>query len=202
MRKVETMAEAGVATALVVDNKDDSGTGRVKIRYPWHERPLDTYWARVATPMTGSKRGFYFIPEEGDEVLVAFERGDFRVPYVIGALWNSSARPPVANADGANDLRLIRTRKGHTLTFDDGAKGRVQLELNSGKRLSMDDETIALQDERGNALTIQSASGTLTIRATGRVLLQATQISLESSGTIDIKAGATLTLQGALVSIN
>jgi uncharacterized protein involved in type VI secretion and phage assembly len=195
------MAEAGVATALVVDNRDDSGTGRVKIRYPWSDRPLDTYWARVATPMTGSKRGFYFIPEEGDEVLVSFERGDFRVPYVIGALWNTNARPP-ATADGANDLRLIRTRKGHTLTFDDGAKGRVQLDLNTGKRLSMDDDTIALQDEKGNALTIQSSTGTLTIRATGRVLLQASQISLESTGTIDIKAGATLTLQGSLVNIN
>jgi len=60
----------------------------------------------------------------------------------------------------------------------------VQLELKTGKRLSMDDDTIAVQDEKGNALTIQSSTGTLTIRVTGRVLLQASQISLESAGTI------------------
>jgi uncharacterized protein involved in type VI secretion and phage assembly len=196
------MAQSGVAVAMVVDNKDESGTGRVKVRYPWHSQPRETYWARVATPMTGRGRGVYFIPEEGDEVLVAFERGDLRSPYVIGSLWNGTDRTPLTNADGRNDVRLIRTRKGHTLTFDDGATGRVQLELNDGKRLSIDDEQIALHDGNGNGLTIQSGSGAVTIRSAGRLVLQASQISIESSGTVEIKASATLTVRGALVNIN
>ena len=116
------MAEVGVALAIVVDNKDDSGSGRVRVRL--EGQTGETLWARVATPMTGAGRGVYFIPEAGDEVLVAFERGDLRRPYVIGSLWNSKDRPPATNADGLNDLRLIRTRKGHQLTFDDGEGAR------------------------------------------------------------------------------
>jgi uncharacterized protein involved in type VI secretion and phage assembly len=196
------MTEASVATAVVVDNRDDSGTGRVKIRYPWHERPHDTHWARVATPMSGNQRGIYFIPEEGDEVLVAFERGDLRAPYIVGSLWNATSRAPMTNADGKNDIRLIRTGKGHTLIFDDGDKGSVQLQLNTGKRLTMDDRTITLEDERGNAMSIHSGTGAVTIHASGRLVLQASQISIESSGTIDVKAAATLTLRGALVNLN
>jgi uncharacterized protein involved in type VI secretion and phage assembly len=68
----------GVAVAVVKENKDESGLGRVKVAYPWHSQPHQSYWARVATPMAGKDRGIYFIPEVGDEVLVAFERGDLR----------------------------------------------------------------------------------------------------------------------------
>ena len=81
----ETTLEAGghakgVAVAIVRDNKDTSGLGRVKVSFPWHSQPQESYWARVATPMAGNERGIYFIPEVNDEVLVAFERGDVRFP--------------------------------------------------------------------------------------------------------------------------
>lgn len=194
------MAETGVALAIVVDNKDDSGSGRVRVRLG--SQPDETLWARVATPMTGAGRGVYFIPEEGDEVLVAFEQGDARRPYVIGSLWNGQDRAPVTNADGRNDVRLIRTRKGHLLRFDDGAKGRVELALNDGKHLSIDEDGIRLEDGNGNGLTIQSAPGALAIQTSGSIRIKASQISIESSGTIDVKAAGTLTLRGALVNIN
>jgi uncharacterized protein involved in type VI secretion and phage assembly len=153
------MAEAGVALAIVVDNKDDSGSGRVRVRLA--SQSGETLWAPVVTPMSGAGRGVYFIPEVGDEVLVAFEQADARRPYVIGSLWTTRDRPPVTNADGQNDVRLIRTRKGHVLTFDDGARGRVELALNDGKHLSIDDDGIRLDDGKGNGLTIQSAAGAL-----------------------------------------
>ena len=194
------MAETGVALAIVVDNKDDSGTGRIKVRL--EDSPGETLTARVATPMTGAGRGVYFIPEEGDEVLVAYEHGEPRRPYVIGSLWNSQDRAPLTNADGLNDVRRIRTRKGHLLTFDDGAKGRVEVALNDGKHLAIDDDGIRLDDGKGNGVTIQSASGAVTIQAAGSIKVKASQISLESSGTIDVKAAGTLTLRGALVNIN
>jgi uncharacterized protein involved in type VI secretion and phage assembly len=196
------MAESGVAVAVVVDNKDDTGTGRVRVRYPWHERPRETHWARVATPMAGSRRGFYFLPEVGDEVLVAFERGDLRVPYVVGSLWNATSPAPRTNGDGRNDIRMIRTRTGHMLTFDDGDKGKVQLELNDGKRLSIDDDGVTLEDDKKNGITIQQAAGTVTIRAAGRLVLQASEILIESTGTIDISAAAALTVRGSIVHIN
>lgn len=203
----ETTVEAGgyakgVAVAVVRENKDDSGLARVKVSYPWYDQPRQSYWARVAMPMSGGKRGVYFIPEVGDEVLVAFDRGDLRFPYVVGCLWNGVEQAPETNGDGKNDKRLIHTRKGHKLTFDDGAKGLVQLELNDGKKLSIDDDGIKLDDAKGNSLVIQSSSGAITIEAKASLTLKAAQVSIEATGTMNIKAGATLGLRGALVNIN
>src|SRR5262245_14245690 len=113
----------GVATALVTQNRDDDGLCRVKVRYPWHDTPRETYWARLAVPMAGADRGTVMIPEVGDEVLVAFERGDIRFPYVIGSLWNGKDKPPLANTDRKNDKRIVRSRKKHYLLFDDGERG-------------------------------------------------------------------------------
>jgi uncharacterized protein involved in type VI secretion and phage assembly len=196
------MAESGVAIAIVVDNKDDSGTGRVRVRYPWHEQPRETFWARVATPMAGKSRGLYLIPEEGDEVLVAFDRGDLRLPYVIGSLWSSSQPAPAANTGGQNDVRLLRTRAGHTLTFDDGASGRVELRLNDGKRLAIDGERIQLQDASGAGITIHSGSGAMTIEAAGQLTLRAPQIAIEATGTVDVSAAGRVRVRGSLVQLN
>jgi uncharacterized protein involved in type VI secretion and phage assembly len=192
----------GVAVAVVRENMDGSGLGRVKVSYPWYSQPRNSYWARVAVSMSGKGRGTYFIPEVGDEVLVAFERGDLRFPYVVGSLWNGVEKSPVTNADGKNDLRLIQTRSGHKLTFDDGTKGLVQLELKDGKKLAIDDNGIKLDDTKGNSIVIDSSSGTITVQAAVKLQLKSAQVSIEASGTLDIKAGATVSVSGALVKIN
>jgi uncharacterized protein involved in type VI secretion and phage assembly len=192
----------GVAVAVVRENKDDTALGRVKVSYPWHSQPHESYWARVATPMAGKDRGIYFIPEVEDEVLVAFERGDLRFPYVLGSLWNGTDRAPQSNSDGKDDVRQIKTRKGHKLTFNDGSKGLVQLELNDGKKLAIDDDGISVDDGKGNSIVIESDSGSITIQAATELAIKAPTISIEASGTLDIKSGATLTLRGSLVSIN
>ena len=153
------MAEIGIAKAVVVDNTNPKGVGRVGVRFPWHTRPEDVHWAPLAAPMAGRDRGLWFRPEVGDEVLVAFERGDSRLPYIIGGLWNAAAPPPAGAAGTSNDLRMIRTRNGHTLLFDDAGSGHVELTLKDGKRLSIDDETVRLTDEHGNGLTVRSGSG-------------------------------------------
>jgi uncharacterized protein involved in type VI secretion and phage assembly len=192
----------GVAVAIVRQNKDTSGLGRVRVSYPWHSEPSESYWARVAMPMAGKQRGTYFIPEVEDEVLVAFERGDLRFPYVVGSLWNGKEKSPETNGDGKNDIRQIRSRKGHKLTFDDGRKGRVQLELDDGKTLTLDDDGIALDDGKGNRLVIKTLGGTMTIEAATKLTLKAPQIAIEASGTLDVKSSALLNLRGSLVNIN
>jgi len=65
------------------------------------------------------------IPEVGDEVLVAFDGGELRAPCGLGTLWNGAAKPPLTNADGNNDERVLNSRKGHTLRFDDGSRELV-----------------------------------------------------------------------------
>lgn len=195
-------AAKGVAIAVVTQNKDDSGQSRVKVSYPWYSDERESYWARIAAPMAGKDRGVYFLPEVGDEVLVAFERGDMRFPYVIGALWNGKEPAPESNGDGANDLRVIKTRKGHKLTFNDGQKGLVRLELNDGKKLQIDDDGIVMDDGQGNSVKIESRSGAITLQAATSLALKAPKITIEASGPAEVKAGATLTVKGALVQIN
>lgn len=203
----ETTLEAGghakgVAVAVVSENKDDSGLGRVKVRYPWHEQPRNSYWARVAVPMAGKDFGSYWIPEVDTEVLVAFERGDLRFPYVIGCLWNGVDGAPLTNADGKNDLREFRSRKKHKLTFDDGEPGRVQLELHDGKRLTFDDKGIQIDDDQGNSIVIETSSGGMTLEATTKLTLKAPSVVIEGQQSVDVKANVNLNLRGTMVNIN
>lgn len=205
--KQETAHESGgyikgVALALVTQNKDDESQCRVKVSYPWHENPRDSYWARLAMPMAGASRGMMFIPEVGDEVLVAFEREDLRFPYILGALWNGKDKPPLANDDGKNDKRILTSRKKHHLLFDDGTQGVVELAHVKGRRITIDDNGILITDENGNQVQIDSTSGAMTLKASGALKISATTISIEASATLSLKASATLTVQGALVNIN
>jgi uncharacterized protein involved in type VI secretion and phage assembly len=200
--KQSDTASGGVAVAVVTNNKDPDKLCRVKVRYPWHDQAAKSYWARLAMPMAGNDRGLVLIPEVGDEVLVAFERGDLRFPYVLGALWNGNAKPPVANSNGKNDHRILKSRKGHKLVFDDGPRGAVEVVHVDGRRVVLDDDGIRIEDAAGNQVRIESASGMISIQANGALTIKAATISIEAVGTMDLKAGGTLTVRGSVVNIN
>ena len=200
----ETAVEAGgsvkgVATATVRNNKDPDGMGRVKVSYPWHSKPSESYWARIAVPMAGKDRGAYFLPEVGDEVIVAFERGDLAHPCIVGSVWNGVDTTPGSNSDGKNDVRMIKSRKGHLLVLDDGTKGSLKIQL---KKVIIDDDGIRMDDTKGNSLTIASSDGTVTLAASGALKLQGATVTIESKGTLDLKASAALSVTGLTVSIN
>ena len=119
------MADTGVASAIVVDARDPERLGRVRVRYPWHEQPDAGHWARVVAPLGLPVGGA--APNVGQEVLVAFEHGDIRAPYVVGGLWNPSSPP--ASAGSAIDVLLpaggitLRDAHGHRLTIEGTAGG-------------------------------------------------------------------------------
>jgi uncharacterized protein involved in type VI secretion and phage assembly len=192
----------GVGIGLVTQNKDPEGLCRVKVRFPWHEKPSESYWARLAMPMAGAGRGFVTIPEVGDEVLVIFEREDLRFPYILGALWNGKDKPPLANDDGKNDKRTFKSRKKHYLLFDDGAQGVVELAHEKGRKVTFDDNGFTVQDELGNQVKVDSNSGAMTIEAKGQLNIKAASITIEATTTLELKANATLTIRGTLVQIN
>jgi hypothetical protein len=107
----------GVFPAVVTDNVDPDNQGRVKVRLPQMgepDQPDQEAWARLATLMAGQNRGTWFIPDVSDEVLVAFEGGDARRPYVIGSLWNAANTPP-ESMDSSNNKKLLRSRNGVTI---------------------------------------------------------------------------------------
>src|ERR1051326_3105131 len=99
--------ENGILIGTVLDLADPEKLGRVKLRLPQFD-DQQTDWARMASPMAGKDRGFFFQPEVGDEVLVGFENGDPRRAYVLGALWSKVDTPPPRDGnDPQNNWRII-----------------------------------------------------------------------------------------------
>jgi uncharacterized protein involved in type VI secretion and phage assembly len=191
----------GLAVAIVTQNQDPDGLGRVRVRFPWFDG-TESHWARLAAPMAGKDRGLVLIPEVGDEVLVGFEREDLRFPYILGGVWNGVDTPPYANDDGNNDKRLLKSRKGHTLTFDDGDQGVVELRHENGGFVKLTDDGITVDDGQGNTVSIDNKSGAMKLQASGSLEIKAATITIEATGTLDLKANATMTIRGALVNIN
>lgn len=193
----------GVAIAIVSQNKDDEKLCRVKVSYPWHEQPRESYWARLSVPMAGKDRGFVMIPEVGDEVLVAFEREDLAFPYILGGLWNGKDKPPLANDDGNNDKRIIKSRDGHSLLFNDNAKnGEVILTHKNGRKIAFTKDGWSVHDEAGNKVQVETSSGAMKIEAKGKLSIKAASITIEATGTLEMKSSATMTIRGSMVSIN
>jgi uncharacterized protein involved in type VI secretion and phage assembly len=204
----ETAHEAGgyvkgVAIALVTKNDDDEKLCRVKVSYPWHDQPRESYWARLSMPMAGNDRGLVMIPEVGDDVLVAFEREDLRFPYILGALWNGKDKPPLTNDDGKNDKRIIQSRDKHYLLFNDNTTdGAVILTHKKGRRVAFTKDGWLVEDENGNTVKVDTNSGAMTIEAKGTLSIKAKSITIEAETTAEVKANATMTIKGATVNIN
>ena len=192
----------GVSVAVVSQNQDPEGLGRVKVQFPWRENPDESHWARVAVPMAGNDRGTWFLPEVGDEVLVICDAERVDHPYVIGSLWNGSEPPPETNSDGLNDIRKIRSRSGHEIIFDDGARGRIDIHLSDNKRVRMDPDGILISDDKGNQIEIKSVPGTISIQSNAKLSIQSKVIDIKADASMTLQATGTLTIQGALVKIN
>jgi uncharacterized protein involved in type VI secretion and phage assembly len=199
----------GVAAGVVTDNQDPEGLGRVKVEFPWLADGSESAWAKVATFMAGAEYGAFFLPEVDDEVLVAFEQGDINHPYIIGALWNSRDAPPETNADGENNVRIIRSRGGHELTFNDDERGGARLEIrtSAGHQIILDDasgqEKIQILDKSGNnTIEIDSAQNSISIEGMTTLKLKAQVIELEAGASMKISASGVLEIQGGMVKIN
>ena len=216
--RAKTRRINGVVTAIVTNNKDPDGLGRVKVKFPWLIEESESHWAKVASFMAGAERGGVFLPEVEDEVLVAFEHGDINYPYVIGALWNNKDMPPETNADGRNNIRKITSRSGHELIFNDdhaGGKEKITIQTNAGHQIVLDDsqgqENIEVKDKTGNNFVkIDSVRNDITVESAASIKIKSRMIEIEAGammtvkagGALKIESGAILTIQGALVKIN
>jgi len=190
----------GVRVAKVRSNQDPENLGRVKLAFPWRDADDESYWARIATEMTGADYGTYFLPEVGDEVLVGFENGDIHHPVVIGSLYSGQRKPPENNADGSNDIRKIETRSGHVVEFDDGDDGKVTIETDAGHEIVLDDESgsesVTIEDKSGNTVEMDAAENTISLSADKEVSLEAPTISLSADTKVDISSDGKVEISG------
>lgn len=180
----------GVLVALVTDIKDPDQQGRVRITLPWSpDAGGQRYegWARLATMFGGNNRGSWFVPDVDDEVLVCFEHGDPRRPYVIGGLWNGRDQPP-ESMDGAgnNYKKVLRSRNGVKITLDD-QDGREQLLLETpgGQSFTLKDGpgAVEIEDSNGNSVKLEMSG--ITVTAAAKVTVNASQVAV-SAGMVTV----------------
>lgn len=183
----------GVYPATVTDIVDPEDQGRVKIALPWApdaaNAAYDT-WARVATMMAGSNRGSWFIPDVGDEVLVAFQGGDARHPFVIGMLWNGQDNPPESmDGSGQNHKKTIRSRNGVTVTLDD-QDGQESLTMTTpgGQSVTLKDGPGAIDIEDSNGNSVQLSNSGISLSTSTQVSVQASVVNVSAS-TVTVDAG-------------
>jgi phage baseplate assembly protein V len=170
----------GVASATVERVDDDEHEGRVTLRYEWFdEGRSESDWCRVSQLYAGNGYGSLFVPEHGDEVLVAFVHGDMREPIVLGGLYNGKDKPATHHA-ADRDQKMIRTKAGHQVVFDDTAQSRaIRITTAGGHEAILDDAsgTVAITGN-GVSITLED-SGAVTISGT-TVKVEATSIQLGS----------------------
>jgi uncharacterized protein involved in type VI secretion and phage assembly len=145
---------------LVIGLVTQVAVGRIKVNYPWLEETHESDWIRVASTMSGNNRGTCFMPELQDEVLLGFDKGSSRTPYVIGFLWNGVDAPP---SQDVRDRRITSTN-GHSIRFLDSTP--------SGGSLG----ALVIEDAHGNAITL--SNGKITIRSQGVLELTSPHITL------------------------
>ncbi|MDF2720875.1 MAG: hypothetical protein K0Q59_550 [Paenibacillus sp.] len=220
----------GVMIGIVTNNNDPDKLGRVKLQLPLHDDQAETDWVRIATMMAGKEMGSLFIPEVGDEVLVAFHLGQIRYPIVIGMLWNNkNAPPPPAEK---NDERKIVSRSGNQILFTDkSGEETITIKTKKGQKIVLadKDDSITIADQSGNneiaikggsanEISIKSSSTKIVIDAKGNasiesakeVKIKSTQVNIEASATmtlksggmLDIKSDGMINIKGSVVKIN
>ena len=186
----------GVVEGIVEEIVDPDKEGRVKVSFPWYDDATVTEWCRVRQLYAGAGYGTFFVPEKGDEVLIAFVHGDMRLPIILGGLYNGKDKPPTDRQhDDKKNEKVIRTKAGHCLVFDDtkdkekivltskrghvvelhdkdgDGKRFVTVRSTKGHELALDDadggEKVTLSSQGGHSITLDDAARQIVIRTAG-----------------------------------
>lgn len=194
----------GVVVGIVTNNEDPEDMGRVKVKFPWLSNEDESHWARLSTPMAGNDRGVYFLPEVDDEVLLAFEHGDMRFPYIVGSLWNGKDKPPASNQDGKNNIRVIKSRSGHVIKLvdEDGAEKIEIIDKSEANSIILDTSNNTISICADKDITFSATQGTIKFEAQKVEINSSADTKVESGSSMDIKSSGTMNIKGATVNIN
>jgi len=204
-----------IAPGVVKDNLNVLSEGRVQVHIP--VLPDFDPWARVAAIGGGSDRGFLWIPEIDDEVLVAFSKNDDRDAYVIGGLWSTVNRPPVTSPTDFITKRVIKTGKkdsplAHKIEIDDALQS-VTITTSTEQEITLDKDKIAISTSQGlltitlditsAAIQIESTTGDIKLSAPlGTITLEGMSVSIQSDVSTEVKSDGEVSVEGTIVKIN
>jgi hypothetical protein len=194
----------GVVVGKVINLLDPLALGRVQVQLPFIDSLDLSPWARVAVPMSGVAHGSYFIPNVNDEVLVAFEHGDARAPYIVGSLWNAMSPPPLPSP--LAQIRMLRTMVGNTLSFME-APPTITIMTPAGQTILM--SPAGIQITAGTQVINMTPDGTtitgtpnLNLVATGALNITAPNITINGSAATNVQSAGVVGVTAPLVKIN
>jgi uncharacterized protein involved in type VI secretion and phage assembly len=188
-----------IVVGIVTNNNDPDGLGRVKVKFPTLGDKLESWWARIASPSAGKDRGLLMMPIANDEVLVAFEHGDPRRPYVIGSLWNGQAKPnDLVQKDGSfalqSDKQIVM-------------KAKDPISVKGDKEISID-TTGAAKLKTSNKLGMEASSDAslkamkIEINANADITIKANaSVKISASGQCEVSSSGLLKLSGSTIMI-
>ncbi|HSL67546.1 MAG TPA: VgrG-related protein, partial [Actinomycetota bacterium] len=186
----------GVMIGKVVDLNDPEKLGRVKVELPWMGPNYKTDWAWMVERGAGEDRGEWIPPEVGDTVVVAYEQGDPRFPFVIGNVYNGQAKPfqkdgPAVDG-GQVKWRGFASKTGHRMVFRDES-GKEHIEIKTG-----DDKFFIKLDQAGTTIEVNS-NGKVVIKGAQDIEIESqANIKMKASQAVNIEAGTDLNLKGGV----
>ncbi|MEO8088326.1 MAG: phage baseplate assembly protein V [Bacteroidota bacterium] len=182
---------ADVQNAVVKENHDSDGLNRIKVQFPWQKSSDMTPWVRVATPHAGGDKGWHFIPEKAEEVIIDFEGGDVDKPFMVAAHFHGGAKSKISDAD--NNIKSLITKSGNTLTLND-KDGSITITDPKGSTIILKgDDTIEIKSK--TKITVSSkdiefnAENDITLNAKNNISMNATK-NIEASANEAITAKA------------
>ena len=207
-RSTKASRMIGLAVGEVTSNKDKENTGRIKVRFTSISDDNETDLMRVSNIMAGNDRGSMFVPEVGDEVVCGFLKGDINRPICLGALHSKEDKSPAKTDDGKNNIKMIKTRSGHTIIFnDEESKESLIVRSKSNHLIEFVDipgeEKVTIKDKTGqNYIEIDSVKNSISINSKLNLNLKATNINIQATGTMNITANTAITIKGNPINLN
>ena len=212
----KTGAGYSIAPGTVIDNLNILLEAKVQVHLP--TLPAFDPWARMVSVGGGSGRGFMWLPQIGDEVLVAFNENDERDAYVLGGLWNTIDRPPTIVPTDFMTKRILKTGLvaglGHEVDFDDALQS-IKITTSTQQQIVMDPTKISISAPGGAmsvtlnlagtppGITIETLAGNISLSApTGKISIQGLAVSVSSTTTLDLTSTGPCTIAGLPVKIN
>lgn len=172
----------GVAENVV----DPENRGRITVLLPWISDTYETRFASVAQVYAGDGYGAVWLPEQGDQVVVAFMKGQLSRPVVLGSIYAKARKPTEGRTDN-EDPKVFRTKGGHYLLMEDKQGKRIELVDLTGK----------------NSVVIDSEANSVTVKAEGSLTLDAgSDVTISAGGSLTITASGEVSVTGTTINLN